>query len=169
MNVEDEYPNSDVIVFHIPKQNSYQKDELIITRVVDKAERDGTVYFRTKSDGEGIHIWPETPVISECDLWYDYRGNYTWNGMISEKLLVGKVILRIPWVGHIALLMRKWYGILIIVIIMVMLVVVEFLIPAFSGEKAGVKPTEDEEKKFETQDFRVQFSPVGSKFYICVF
>lgn len=142
-SVEVAYPNSDVIVFHIPKQNSYQIDELIITRVVVKEERDGTVYFRTKSDGEGTHIWPETPDTSECDRWYDYRKNYTRNDMISEKLLVGKVILRIPWVGHIALFMRKWSGILIIVILMVVLVVAKFLIPAFSSEKAEVKQGEN--------------------------
>lgn len=137
-SVEDEYPNSDVIVFHMPKLNSYEKDALIIARVVVKEERDGTVYFRTKSDGEGTNIWPETPDISECERWYDYRKNYTWNSMISEELLVGKVILRVPWVGHIALFMCKWYGMLIIVIIMVMLAVVEFLIPAFSSEKEKI-------------------------------
>jgi hypothetical protein len=149
-NVEVAYPESDVIVFYMPKLDSYQKDELIITRVVAKEERDGIVYFRTKSDGEGIHIWPEIPDISECDRWYDYRENHTWNDMISEKLLVGKVILRIPWIGHIALFMHKSSGIFIIIVFMVILIVVGFSIPAFSSEKVEVKQGEDGEKIAET-------------------
>jgi len=149
-SVEFAYPNSDVIVFHIPKLNSYQIDELIIARVVVKEERDEIVYFRTKSDGEGIHIWPETPDTSECDRWYDYRENYTGNGMISEKLLVGKVILRIPWIGHIALFLHNSSGIFIIIILIVILVIVEFVIPIFSSEKAEVDSGEKSENTGET-------------------
>ena len=149
-SVEVAYPSSDVVVFHVPKQNSYQEDEPIITRVVAKEERDGIVYFRTKSDGEGTHIWPEIPDMSECDRWYDHRENYTRNGMISEKLLIGKVILRIPWVGRIALFVSKSSGIFIIVILMVILVIVKFAIPAFSSEKAEVRQGECAEKTVET-------------------
>ena len=111
MSVRVAYPNSDILVFHFPKQNSYQKDELVITRVIAKEERDGITYFRTKGDGQGVHKWPEILNVSECDTWYDYRENYTWHGMISEKLLVGKVVFRIPWVGHIALFMQNSWNI----------------------------------------------------------
>ena len=42
---------------------------------------------------KGFHKWPEILNVSECD---DYRENYTWHDMISEKLLVGTVVFRIP-------------------------------------------------------------------------
>jgi hypothetical protein len=98
MSVRFVYPNSDILVFHFPKSDSFDSGGLVITRVVAKEERNGIVYFRTKGDGVGVHMWPEIPSVSECDTWYDYRENYTWHGMISEKLLVGKVVFRIPWV-----------------------------------------------------------------------
>jgi len=99
--VETTYPNSDIIVFHTPKQDASQEDGLMISRVVAKEEVDGVVYFRTKSDGHGTHKWPEIPDVKESDYWHDYRGNYTRNGMISEKLLVGRVVFRVPWVGFL--------------------------------------------------------------------
>lgn len=71
------YPNSDVVVLHAPKKDSHQADWLIITRIITSEERNGIIYFRTKGDGEGFHIWPEIPDISECNWWYDYRENYT--------------------------------------------------------------------------------------------
>ena len=72
MSVRVAYPNSDILVFHFPKQDSYQKDELAITRVIAKEERDGITYFRTKGDGQGFHKWSEIPDASECDTWYDF-------------------------------------------------------------------------------------------------
>jgi hypothetical protein len=50
-----------------------------------KEERDGVIYFRTKSDGAGTAKWPEEAGVKQCDRWFDYRENYTWNGMISEN------------------------------------------------------------------------------------
>ncbi len=111
MSVRVAYPNSDILVFHFPKQDSYQKDELAITRVIAKEERNGITYFRTKGDGQGFHKWSEIPDVSECDTWYDYRENYTWHGMISEKLLVGKVVFRIPlgW-AHCAFYAKSFWN-----------------------------------------------------------
>ena len=139
-NVSSAYPNSDILVFHSPQADSTQNDALIITRVIAKEERNGIIYFRTKSDGVGSHLWPEMPVVSKCDRWYDYRENYTWNYMISEKLLVGKVISRIPWVGHIALFMQNSSGIFIIVVLIIIILIVEFAIPASASKKAKAEP-----------------------------
>jgi hypothetical protein len=134
-DVKVSYPNSDIVVFYAPKQDSQQVDWLIITRVMASEEKDGIIYFKTKSDGKGLHIWPEIPDASESDLWYnDYRGeNYTWGGMISERLLVGKVILRIPWVGHIMLFMYSpFLGTSVIIFLLIALIIIKFVIPAFT-------------------------------------
>jgi signal peptidase I len=145
------YPNSDILVFQSPKSDSYQNDGLIITRVVAKEERNGTIYFRTKSDGAGVHAWPEIPGIPECDRWYDYRENYTWNGMISEKLLVGKVDFRIPWIGYVALFVQNPSGILVLVLIIVIIIlIVEFAVPKFTRKRAETKTKKSVEDALET-------------------
>ena len=144
------YPNSDILVFHYPKQDSYQKDDLVITRVVAKEERNGITYFQTKGDGQGLHKWPEIPDALECDTWYDYRENYTLNGMISEKLLVGKVVFRIPWAGYIALFMQNSSGIFIIVVFIIIVLIVEFAVPIFASEKAETQQKKSVENASET-------------------
>lgn len=129
------YPNGDIIVFHKPKTWENSPDELIVHRAI-KSEinpNNGLIYFKTKGDAN-----------SAPDHHTDYRGvNYTWNGLISEKLVVGKVILRIPWLGHLALLMHNFSGIFIIFLLILLLVIVEFLIPLFSGEETETEGKEN--------------------------
>jgi len=144
------YPNSDILVFHFPKSDSYDSGGLIITRVVAKEEKSGMIYFRTKGDRVGVHTWPEIPSVSECDRWYDYRENYTWHGMISEKLLVGKVVFRIPWIGYIALFVQNPSGIFVIVMIIIIILIVEFAIQKFTSKKAKTKPKKSVENALET-------------------
>lgn len=136
------YPDGDIIVFQQTKPSASSPDELIVHRAIhsETNPNNGMVYFKTQGDAN-----------SGSDHHNDYRGeNYSWNSMISEKLLVGKVILRIPWIGHIALLLHNSSGIFIIIILIVILVIVEFAIPMFSSEKAEVKQAEEAEKIGET-------------------
>ncbi len=71
--------------------------------------------------------------------------------MISEKLLVGKVVFRIPWVGHIALFMQNSSGIFIIVVLIIIIVLIaEFVIPKFTGKKAETKPKKSIKNALET-------------------
>ena len=58
------------------------------------------------------------------------------HGMISEKLLVGNVVFRIPWVGHIALFMQNSSGIFIVVILIIIILLAKFAIPKFTSKKA---------------------------------
>lgn len=127
-------PEGDIIIFHRPISNPGDADELIVHRAIENATApNGLVYFRTKGDGN-----------SGPDRWQgDYRGgNYTWDdkGMISEKLLVGKVIMRIPWVGNIALFMREGSAVYLVLALIIILVIVEFAIPALRSKKADSKP-----------------------------
>lgn len=135
------YPNSDILVLHFPKSDSYDSGGLVITRVVTREETNGIVYFRTKADGVGVHMWPEMPSVSECNRWYDYGKNYTWHGMISENLLVGKVVFRIPWIGYIVLFVQNPSGIFIIVMIIIIIVLIaKFAIPTSASKKAKAEP-----------------------------
>jgi signal peptidase I len=72
----------DIIAFQSP----HNACETIVHRVVNKEFRDASMdtnylglwYFQTKGDANYIP-----------DMW---SGEYTWNGMISEELLIGKII-----------------------------------------------------------------------------
>jgi signal peptidase I len=128
------YPNSDIIVFHKPTN----PDELIVHRIAAKeVDANGTIYFYTKGDGNPIHKWPDAIQQSEYDSW----------GKVSADLVVGKVIMRIPWVGHAILFMHDSVGLPIIIALMVILVFIEFILPLLR-KKAPV--TEVEQQK-ETQ------------------
>ncbi|MGB9842230.1 MAG: hypothetical protein ACPLKZ_05845 [Candidatus Bathyarchaeales archaeon] len=122
-----DYPNSDIIVFKKPEY----PDELIVHRIVAVDEINGTLYFRTKGDGNSHIKWPEIPTPLEYDPWGT-------NGVpgIREDYVVGKVVMRIPWVGHIVLFMRNSIGLPIIVALIIIILIVEFIIPLLKGEKA---------------------------------
>ena len=121
-----DYPNSDIIVFRKPGN----PDELIVHRIVAINEVGGKLYFRTKGDGNG-NKWPNTPQPVEYDPWQD-------NGVpgVSEDNVVGKVIMRVPLVGHVVLLMRNPAGISVVVVLVILWLIVEFVIPMVRRKKA---------------------------------
>jgi len=91
-NTQDIHIN-DIIVFHTPKITPEQEDQLIVHRIINQTQINGTTYYQTKGDNNNVP-----------DEWYDYRGsNYTQNKMLSKHLIVGKVILRIPYLGWLLL------------------------------------------------------------------
>lgn len=119
----DAYPDGDIIVFH-------KGVELIVHRAVAKEEREGKWYFQTQGDGNTAPDYP-TP-------------------NVPEENVEGKVIMRIPWIGHIALFMRNSSGVYIIAILIIILVVVEFIIPMVSKGKKEVQHEEGLEPTFKT-------------------
>jgi hypothetical protein len=121
-----EYPDSDIIVFHKPNAT---EDELIVHRIVTTEERNGILYFYTKGDGNGYNLWPATPQRSEYDPWNGGNG-------VPEDLVVGRTVMRIPWVGHVVLFMRNSLGLPIVVALIILIVVVEFVFPLFKGKKS---------------------------------
>lgn len=73
--------NGDIIAFERP-QPSISNPVIIVHRAINKTVRNDIIYFQTKGDNN-----------NSPDNWSDYRGeNYTWNGMVSELLLIGKVV-----------------------------------------------------------------------------
>jgi signal peptidase I len=117
------YPNSDIIVFHEPGN----PDELIVHRIVSAEEINGILYFRTKGDGNG-NKWPGTP--TPVDPFID-------NGVpgVSESKVVGKVIMRIPWLGNIVLFMRTPTGLATVAALIALLLIVEFVIPVLRKKR----------------------------------
>ena len=138
------YPNSDIIVFTDP----YNSGELIVHRIIGKTEVNGVIYFSTKGDGNG-NKWPNTPQ-SGLDPW-----DFNDPPGVPQNLVVGKVIMRIPWIGWVAIFMQ-WaqqqlhlgaftLGIPIIVLLIILLVIVEFVLPLLKRNKST--PHENEVAK----------------------
>lgn len=122
------YPYGDIIVFHRPGADS--QGDLIVHRAIGSETISNTIYFRTKGDGS-----------TSPDSW-----------KVPEDLVVGRVVLRIPWIGHIALFMHESCGVFIILILIAILVIVEFIFPVFSsGESGETGRKEDVEEPFETK------------------
>jgi signal peptidase len=101
------YPDGDIIVFH-----QLSGDELIVHRAIEKRVQNGEVYFVTKGDG---NMGSDQPIPADH--------------------VIGKVVLRIPWIGHLALIMRNSTGVYLIIALIIILVVIELLIPVFRGKK----------------------------------
>jgi signal peptidase len=102
-------PDGEIIVFKSPRMEG----ELIVHRAVYKEFHDGLWYFRTQGDA---NYGP--------DSWW---GSDTWNGMISQNRLVGRVVGKAPWIGYIPLKIRSPEGIAFIVILIVLILLAEYL------------------------------------------
>jgi len=113
------YPDSDIIVYQKPSN----PNELIVHRIVAKEEKNGTLYFSTEGDGNGIEKWPNSP--DQLDPW----------NPISQEYVVGKVIMRIPWIGHLVFLMRNHIGLPVIITLIILIIIVEFIFPLIKKEK----------------------------------
>jgi signal peptidase I len=127
------YPDSDIIVFHQPSD----PDDLIVHRIVAVDEVNGTLYFQTKGDGNSPTKWPDTPSPSEYDPWVEkIPGEEKEIRGVSENHVIGKVVMRIPWVGHLVLFMRNSVGLPIVAALIIIIVILEFVFPLLRKKPA---------------------------------
>jgi signal peptidase I len=131
------YPNSDIIVYENPTDLTATP---IVHRIVVTYEVNGTLYFQTKGDGNGDK-WPAIPLPQEYDsrtLWSSGQG-------VPQDLVIGKVIMRIPYFGWVTLFLRNnQWGLPVIIGLIMLLVIIEFIIPIIRGNKG--KPKQETEK-----------------------
>ena len=120
------YPNSDIIVFHEPGDPS----TLIVHRIVRSETINGTLYFITKGDGNG-NPWPQTPQQSSLDQW----DNNNPPG-VPANMVVGKVIMRIPWFGWVTIFVHdnRW-GLPVIIALILVIAIIEFVLPLLREKK----------------------------------
>jgi len=133
------YPNSDTIVFHNPNK----PDELIVHRIVSAEMVNGKLYFRTKGDGNSARKWP-TPASDLANSDYDPWAIPPAPG-VSEDNVVGKVVMRIPWIGNIVLYMRTPTGLALVAALVALLLIIEFVIPVLRKKQtpSTVEPQKD--------------------------
>ena len=135
------YPYSDIIVYQKPNDPSATP---IVHRIVAVTEVDGKLYFQTKGDGNGQR-WPAVPSPVEYDsqqLWH------TDNDLgVPQELVVGRVVMRIPYFGWITLFLREnnW-GLPVIVGLILLLIVIEFVLPALKKKEEKTVQTKDNEE-----------------------
>jgi signal peptidase I len=101
--------SGDILVFHAPGS-----DELIVHRAVGKTVVGGKVEYITQGD------------------WNDVPGPYS---PTPAENVIGKVVMRIPWVGHIALYMRNATGILLIAILVIVIIAIESVLSGMSRKR----------------------------------
>ena len=124
-DINTNYPNSDIIVFHDPDDPS----TLIVHRIIKTEVVDGTIYFQTKGDGNG-NPWPQTPQ-SGLDPW-----DYSNPPGVPQSMVIGRVVMRIPWFGWVTLFMRdNSWGLPVVIALILLLVVIEFIIPILREKK----------------------------------
>lgn len=130
VDLKANYPDSDVIVYRNPNGVTP-----IVHRIVAKQEINGTLYFKTKGDGNGPLTWPDVP--NYYDNIPDARG-------VPQNLIEGKVILRVPWFGWITLFMRgNPWALPLIIAIIILLVVIEFVLPVVKEKKRKTEQQPD--------------------------
>ncbi len=118
-----DYPNSDIIIYKDPTNPTGTP---IVHRIVAVQNINGTLYYQTKGDGNSNTKYPAIPSESEWDsnyLWHTGQG-------ITADAIEGRVVMRIPWLGWIALIMQQSsWGLPLVIAIIILLVVVEFVLP----------------------------------------
>jgi signal peptidase I len=119
------YPNSDIIVFHSP----YDYSMLIVHRIIGTEVVNGTTYYLTKGDGNG-NPWPQTPT-SDQDPWDSSNPPG-----VPSNYIVGRVVMRIPWFGWVTLFMRdNSWGLPVVIALIMLLIVIEFIVPILREKK----------------------------------
>jgi signal peptidase I len=131
------YPNSDIIVYQNPTDPTATP---IVHRIVATYEVNGTLYFQTKGDGNSGDKWPSPVTPQE----YDSHTLWTTGQGVPQDMVIGKVVMRIPYFGWITLFLRNnAWGLPVIIGLILLLVVLEFIIPIIKGNKGK---TEEEIK-----------------------
>lgn len=135
------YPNSDIIVYENPND---QTSTPIVHRIVESYKVNGTMYFQTKGDGNSADKWPNPVSPQEYDsrtLWSSGQG-------VPQDLVIGKVVMRIPYFGWVTLFLRNnpW-GLPVVIALIFLLVFLEFVIPIIRGKKG--KPEEEQKTEID--------------------
>jgi len=146
-DLKTNYPNSDIIVFRDPEKAVKDSKANIVHRIIDTVEVNGKLYFYTKGDGNGYpNVWPQELATGNRDNWRSTADdpNSTYDGAISKDYVYGKVIMRIPWIGSIAMFFQQ-HNILRIILALftILFIIFVFVIPVMK-KRVWDKNTIDE-------------------------
>jgi signal peptidase I len=127
-------PVGDILVFHVSRGS----DELIVHRAIGKTTIDGTIYFITQGDANSEPGPPDTPGLPA--------------GAVPISDVVGKVVMRVPWLGYIALDMRNSTTIFVIVILIIVFIIVESVVSEVEHKRTHKNENEPPENVPKPED-----------------
>lgn len=127
-------PDGDILVFRNPYETMkrvywfFKAPELIVHRAIEKKYENGVWYFRTQGDNN-----------PSPDLWPDKGGGVGW---VPGTSVIGKVVGRIQWLGHVPLFLQTDAGMILIVGAIFALIVIDYVIPPLRESLKSKKRTE---------------------------
>ncbi len=125
------YPNSDIIVYLNPTVMGNSKVTPIVHRIVAEYTVNGTLYFQTKGDGNCVP-WPN-PVNSSQ---YDSNTLWTTGQGVPQDQVLGRVVMRIPYLGLITLFMNANSWVLPAVVgVIILIIILQFILPIAKAKK----------------------------------
>jgi signal peptidase I len=107
-------PVGDILVF----RESAQSDELIVHRAISETTIGGETFFVTQGDGNavlGLGPGPGSPT--------------------PAQNVIGKVVLRIPWIGYLALFMRDQSGEYVILALIIIIIAIELVVSGSGSDR----------------------------------
>jgi len=122
-DLNSNYPNSDIIVF-----KDQMSGNLIVHRIISEQKSNNTDYFKTKGDGTGPIVWPNIP---------NYFDDIPTSLGVPQDQVIGRVAIRIPWVGGIALFLKNNPWSIIVIIALILLLAVGKIVATSTKKKAS--------------------------------
>jgi signal peptidase I len=122
--------SGDILVFRL----SSGSDDLIVHRAIGWYE--WNVTLETKGDGNSVPGPPNDDPLHP--------------GAVPVNLVIGKVVLRIPWIGNFALFMRESSAAYLVLALMIIVIAVELVLSILQEKDAGAKKDKTVEKAPET-------------------
>ena len=127
-DLRTDYPNSDIIVFQNPALPANDPGANIVHRIV--ATEELTAKSTSVLKGMGMIILDVCLSSGRALTLGAAQSGSTYKGAVSQDYVYGKVVMRVPWVGSLALLSQEFTVIpIILILIIIILVVIEFVLP----------------------------------------
>jgi signal peptidase len=117
--------SGDILVFRL----SAGSEDLIVHRAVGVVVENGETEFVTKGDGNSVP-GPGSPT--------------------PAQNVIGKVVFRIPWIGHLALFMHDSSGVYLVLALIIIIIVVELVLSIPGDKTTETKRDKTGDKTVET-------------------
>lgn len=153
------YPNSDIIVYENPSDPTSTP---IVHRIVSKHIVNGTLYFQTKGDGNSGDKWPNTPSPQEYDDGTLWNNNHQG---VPQNLVIGRVVMRIPYFGWVTLFLRgNSWGLPVIIGLIMLLAFLEFVVPIIRKQSTPKPETKNEDTETKNSALNTKIKPRALEF-----
>jgi hypothetical protein len=128
-DLNSNYPNIDIIVFKDQVSGNF-----VVHRIISEHTVNNTDYFKTKGDRAGSIVWPNVP---------SYFDDIPTSLGVPQDQIIGRVAIRIPWIGGIALFLENNPLIIIAAIALILLLALGKFIATATNKKSKLHNKKD--------------------------